>query len=96
MIRKNKGQSSVEALLSIVGSFFVFSFIAFFCLVYFLEVWVDHNSYEAAICIHSYPHPIEDCQQKFKDQLAALWPLGELKLQYEKKNLQKLKETFCL
>ena len=83
-------------MISLLGSFVVIAFMGFFIMMYFLKVWVDHSSYEAAVCIHSYPHPIEDCQKKLNKQLAALWPSGTLTVHIEKKTLHELKETFCL
>ncbi|MCB9025981.1 MAG: hypothetical protein H6625_06665 [Bdellovibrionaceae bacterium] len=86
----NKGQATIESLYSLILSFAVVALMGSLIMGSTLKVWVDHFSYETAICLSSYPSNETSCKEKFQSQVKALWPLGELHLQSEKKTLLKL------
>ncbi|MCB0355597.1 MAG: hypothetical protein KDD40_01235 [Bdellovibrionales bacterium] len=86
-IKNSKGQSSIEAVISLSVSVLLVSFITFSIFVTFLKVWVDHHGYEAAICYSSHPPRHKMCRQLFTQALHALWPLGELKINMQKKTV---------
>ncbi|MCB0389729.1 MAG: hypothetical protein KDD58_00490 [Bdellovibrionales bacterium] len=92
----NRGHATIEVLISFIGAFKIMTFTMFFIMMIFLKIWVDHNTYEAAICMNSYPYPINSCQEDLNHQLTAVWPLGKLTLFYEKKSNYKFMEILSL
>lgn len=79
----NKGQSTLEAVYSLLLSFMILALMGLATLRSLISLWVDHFTYEAAICFASYPSQEESCRQELEKQLRALWPLGKLSISFQ-------------
>lgn len=80
----------IEFLLLAVPTFsvitaMIFSFYAFFC-----KSWLDHFSYELAVCSLTYPQTETDCRQQFLDRVTFFAGLGTLDWNMKKKVNQQL------
>lgn len=90
---KNKGQATIESVYSLILSFGVLALMGSVIMGTTLKIWVDHFSYETAVCLSSYPVNESSCRAKFQSQVKALWPLGDLHLKTEKKTMFMLAVT---
>ncbi len=85
----NKGQACVEAIYTVGPNFLILLFIVFSNYSFLLKSWVDHCSYEATVCLITYPNTPSQCRSKLNKQLKSLWPLGKLNFSYKKDHLIK-------
>lgn len=93
----NKGQASIEATLGIPLLWVTIALIIWIQGSGLMKAWVEHFTYEATVCLITYPNTANSCEYKLMKTLQALWPRGQLNLTYKKnKSSARLKGIFQL